>query len=55
MLAEIDESDGIRIINAKLRKYMGIQNPELLSDIQWAMRYKELEWLEQKEAETMKC
>jgi hypothetical protein len=33
---------------------MSIANPEQLSDIEWASRYKELEWLEQKEAEAMK-
>nr|DAK82632.1 MAG TPA: hypothetical protein [Caudoviricetes sp.] len=33
---------------------MHIANPDTLSDTQWAMRVKELEWLRQKEAEQYK-
>jgi hypothetical protein len=29
---------------------MGIQDPESLSDEEWAMRWKELEWIRREEA-----
>lgn len=46
----MDKSDTIRIANAALRYYMGVSDPDSLSDIEWAMRWKELEFIRQEEA-----
>ena len=40
----------LRIVNAQLRYYMHIPDPDSLTDIEWAMRVKELEYLRQQEA-----
>lgn len=37
--------------NAQLRYYMHISDPDSLSDEEWAMRFKELEWIRKREAE----
>lgn len=41
----------VRIANAQLRYYMHIADPDSLSDMDWAMRVRELEWVRRKEAE----
>ncbi|MCM1035537.1 MAG: hypothetical protein NC038_05515 [Paludibacter sp.] len=41
----------MRIVNAQLRYYMHISDPDSLTDEAWAMRLRELEWIRQKEAE----
>ncbi|MGN0187425.1 MAG: hypothetical protein ACI392_06750 [Paludibacteraceae bacterium] len=47
-------NDTLRIANAQLRYYMHVSEPDSLSDEEWAMRLKELEWIRRKEAETNK-
>lgn len=44
----------MRIANAQLRYYMHIPDPDSLSDEEWAMRYRELEYIRKKEAEAVK-
>lgn len=44
------ESEMVRIVNAQLRYYMHISDPDSLSDEDWAMRFKEIEWLRKREA-----
>lgn len=44
----------MRIANAQLRYYMHIPDPDSLSDEEWAMRYRELEYIRMKEAEAVK-
>ena len=44
------DSDGIRQADAQLRYYMHIERPEDLSDEEWAMRVRELEWVRKEEA-----
>lgn len=44
----------MRIANAQLRYYMHIPDPDSLSDEEWAMRYRELEYIRKKEAEAIK-
>lgn len=39
------------MVNAQLRYYMHISDPDSLSDEEWAMRLKELEWIRKREAE----
>ena len=48
------DGDGIRQADAQLRYYMHIAEPESLSDEQWAMRVKELEWVRKEEAKANK-
>jgi hypothetical protein len=40
----------VRIVNAQLRYYLHIPDPDSLSDEEWAMRFKELEWIREREA-----
>lgn len=42
------------MINAQLMYYMHIGDPDSLTDQEWAMRIKELEWIRKKEAEANK-
>ena len=35
----------VRTVNAQLRYYMHISDPDSLSDEDWAMRFKEIEWI----------
>jgi hypothetical protein len=44
------DGDGLRKADAQLRYYLHIAHPEELSDEEWAMRVKELEWLREEEA-----
>ena len=44
------DTDHIRQIDAELRYYFHIQDPESLSDEEWARRMKELEWVRRQEA-----
>lgn len=44
------DTDYIRIVDAELRYYLHIRDPEELTDMEWAMRLKELEWIRTKEA-----
>lgn len=44
----------MRIVNAQLIYYMHIADPDSLSDEEWAMRFKELEWIRRREAEAKK-
>jgi hypothetical protein len=47
----VDENlERIRIANAQLRYYLHIPDPDSLSDEEWAMRFKELEWVREQEA-----
>lgn len=42
--------DAIRQINALLRYYLHIENPDAMSDEAWAMAYNELVWVRNEEA-----
>jgi len=42
----------IRKINAQLRYYFHIPDPDSLTDDEWAARIKELEWIRQEEAKS---
>ena len=44
----------IRKVDAQLRYYMHIQNPEDLTDEEWAMRLNELKWIREEEAKANK-
>lgn len=44
------ESEMVRTVNAQLRYYMHISDPDSLSDEDWAMRFKEIEWIRKREA-----
>ena len=44
------DGDGLRKADAQLRYYLRIANPEDLTDEEWAMRVRELEWLRKEEA-----
>ena len=44
------DGDGIRQTDAQLRYYMHIARPEDLTDEEWAMRVRELEWVRKEEA-----
>lgn len=44
----------MRIVNAQLIYYMHITDPDSLSDEEWAMRFKELEWIRKREAKAAK-
>ncbi|MDR0266387.1 MAG: hypothetical protein LBJ04_24455 [Sphingobacterium sp.] len=46
--------DTLRIANANLRYYLGITDPDSLSDEEWAMRWKELQWIRDEEAKANK-
>lgn len=48
------DGDGIRQADAQLRYYMHVAEPESLTDEQWAMRVKELEWVRKEEAKANK-
>lgn len=48
------EGEFIRKVDAQLRYYFHIQNPEDLTDEEWAMRLKELEWIRREEAKAYK-
>lgn len=47
----MSDGDYIRQIDAQLRYYMHVQDPESLTDEEWAKRLKELEWIRTKEAQ----
>ena len=42
--------DRIRMVNAQLRYYMHVSDPDSLDDAEWAMLVKELEWIRKEEA-----
>ena len=42
------------MVNAQLRYYMHIADPDSLTDEEWAMRFRELEWIRKSEAEANK-
>jgi len=44
----------VRILSAQLRYYMHIADPDSLSDEEWAMRVKELEYIRSEEARANK-
>ncbi|WP_159430208.1 hypothetical protein [Cruoricaptor ignavus] len=48
-----EDSQSIRMLDAQLRFYMHI-DPDLLTDREWAMRVRELQWLREKEAQAAK-
>lgn len=48
------ERQSIRIVDAMLRYYMHISDPEALSDEEWAMRMAELQWIREAEAKQYK-
>ncbi|MGQ0737664.1 MAG: hypothetical protein ACT4OJ_01265 [Bacteroidota bacterium] len=41
---ESNTEDLVRKINTLLRVHMRINNPDTLSDDEWAMRWQELKW-----------
>lgn len=45
------KADFVRMINAQRSYYMHIPDPDSLSDKQWAMWFKEREWIRRQEAE----
>jgi hypothetical protein len=45
-----EKTEWIRVANAQLCYYLHIPDPDSLSDEQWAMRFKELEWIREQEA-----
>ena len=47
------DGDGIRKADAQLRYYLRIERPEDLTDEEWAMRIKELEWIRREEAKKL--
>ncbi|WP_157207141.1 hypothetical protein [Mariniflexile maritimum] len=48
--AVVDEhQEWVRIANAQLRYYLHIQDPDSLSDTQWAQHIKELHWIRKAE------
>jgi hypothetical protein len=49
-----EQIKSFRTANAQLRYYLHIPDPDSLSDREWAMRIKELEWLRQQEAKRNK-
>ncbi|MDR1975172.1 MAG: hypothetical protein LBQ31_10975 [Bacteroidales bacterium] len=40
----------LRIINAQLRYYMHVADPDGLTDTEWAIRFKELEYIRKEES-----
>lgn len=44
------DGDTLRKVNAQLRYYMHVADPDSLSDTEWAMLVKELEWVRKEEA-----
>lgn len=46
----MESGEWMRISNAQLRYYMHIADPESLSDEEWAMRLREMEYIRQEEA-----
>ena len=50
----VNAGDGLRQLNAQLRYYMHIADPDSLTDQEWAMRVKELEWIREEEAKANK-
>jgi hypothetical protein len=48
----VDENDWIRVANILMRYYYHVQDPESLSDEEWANYYNELIWIRKKEAQT---
>ena len=44
----------VRMVNAQLRYYMHVSDPDSLSDEEWAARFRELEWIRQQEAKANK-
>lgn len=40
----------LRIVNAQLRYYMHIPDPDSLTDEEWAGRFRELEFIRREEA-----
>ena len=46
-------SQWIRKVDAQLRYYLHL-DPSMLTDIEWAMRWKELEWIREEEAKANK-
>lgn len=44
----------MRKSHAQLRYYFHIPDPEDLSDEEWAMRVRELEWIRREESKTLK-
>ena len=47
-------NEGIRKLNAQLRYYLHVPDPDSLTDTEWAMRIKELEWIRTEEAKANK-
>ncbi len=46
--------DGIRKVNAQLRYYMHVSDPDSLTDEEWAMMIRDLEWIRKEEANANK-
>lgn len=47
----MNDGERVRIINAELRYYMHIPDPDSLTDEEWACRFKELEYIRKMEAQ----
>jgi len=50
----VSDGEWIRKINAQLRYYFHIPNPDSLTDEEWAQSIKELEWIRKEEARANK-
>ncbi len=46
--AGVSDGDNLRVLDAKLRYYTHIADPDSLNDTEWAMMVKELEWVRKK-------
>ncbi len=44
------ESEPVRMVNAQLMYYAHIPDPDSLSDEEWALKFKEIEWVRTQEA-----
>lgn len=45
------QRDFVWLVNTEMRYYLGIQDPDALSDDEWAKTLKTLQWIRSKEAE----
>jgi hypothetical protein len=46
----VEKGDYMRIANANLQYYMHVPDPDSLTDEEWAMKLRELEWIRDIEA-----
>ncbi|MCQ2250606.1 MAG: hypothetical protein MJZ66_05800 [Bacteroidales bacterium] len=48
-------SETVRQVNAQLRYYLHIAQPDSLTDDEWARAFHDLVWIRQQEAKYNKC